>query len=262
MSARIATESLRDLRDALDFAEHDLANGEPGAAHAVRYNRRELESMAHGIASDLLDARDELATAESRIAHALDDAATERTRADAAEAEVARLRAENTRLAHLAGQAADLVVERNHYRERAETHRSRIDWMQSVAASAMRQGLAACRRLRADLARTEAEATRLRVETDRRSDLGQLLAEVDALRAIVEGRTVPPTDEEIMAHCRGVGAWVVTSPSWVQRVRGIASVRMLADDHRESEDATWRWIALDATGRPCAWPTVPRSEGP
>lgn len=63
MSARIATESLRDLRDALDFAEHDLANGEPGAAHAVRYNRRELESMAHGIACDLIDARDALSAA-------------------------------------------------------------------------------------------------------------------------------------------------------------------------------------------------------
>ncbi len=227
-------ERLRDLLDALDGAERDEADGLDGASADVAYNRRALRSLAEEAAAT----------------------------ADAAEAEVARLRAENTRLAHLAGQAADLVVERNHYRERAETHRSRIDWMQSVAASAMRQGLAACRRLRADLARTEAEATRLRVEADRRSDLGQLLAEVDALRAIVEGRTVPPTDEEIMAHCRGVGAWVVTSPSWVQRVRGIASVRMLADDHRESEDATWRWIALDATGRPCAWPTVPRSEGP
>lgn len=82
----------------------------------------------------------------------------ERTRADAAEAdrdalraEVGRLRAENTRLAHLASQTMDLVVERNHYRERAETHRARIDWMQSVAAAAMRDGLAACRDLRGRL---------------------------------------------------------------------------------------------------------------
>ena len=94
----------------------------------------------------------------SDVAEVLAESDAHRTRADAAEAdrdalraECERLRAENTRLAHLAGQTMDLVVERNHYRERAETHRARIDWMQSVAAAAMRDGLAACRDLRGRL---------------------------------------------------------------------------------------------------------------
>ena len=78
--ARITTESLRDLRDALDFAEYDRANEEPGAEFAANYNRRELEKLAPDLAADLIDAR--AAVAE------------ERTRREAAEAEVARLRRE------------------------------------------------------------------------------------------------------------------------------------------------------------------------
>lgn len=107
----------------------------------------------------------------------------------------ARLRAENARLAHLAGQTVDLVVERNHYRERATTHRERIDWMQSVAAAAMRQGLAECRRLRARLADaaeeidrhwSERRAVAARVGCYPGSDLGREVGDmVDAAGALM-----------------------------------------------------------------------------
>lgn len=245
MNTRLVTHSVRDLRDALDAAEHDLANGEPGARFAVNYNRRELESMAYNLAADLIDTRDELTTAQSHLTHALDDAAAERTRADSAEAECARLRAENTRLAYLAEQAAHLVVERNHFRERAETHSARIDWMQHVAAEAMRVGLAMCRDLRG---RLRGEGLRLARATTERD---AARAEADALRAIIEGRTVPPTPQEIDHHWRMGGAWLVGRSVVTDRAEALrlASVGV----------AGVAWVALDGMlrgGCPCPWPTV------
>ena len=162
---------------------------------------------------------------ERQITAALTAVAEERAERDAARAEADALRAENTRLATSNAHAADLIVERNHYRERAETHRGRIDWMQSVAAAAMRQGLAECRRLRAELewARTAVGVTEVQLA---------------GARAIVEGRTVAPTDAEIAAHLAAGGDWLV----------------------RKTLDATLiprtvRWWPLDASGRPTTWPT-------
>ena len=69
MSARVGTESLRDLLDALDFAEHDRANEEPGGEFAAKYNREALEKIAPDLAADLLDAREEGEEARKEIAN-------------------------------------------------------------------------------------------------------------------------------------------------------------------------------------------------
>jgi hypothetical protein len=60
---------------------------------------------------------------------------------------------------------------------------------------------------------------------------------VAALRAIIAGRTVAPSDAEIEAHAAAGGSWLVR--------------------YRRDETTTTRvgWHPLDATGRPCAWPT-------
>ena len=201
MSARIATESLRDLRDALDFAEHDLANGEPGAAHAVRYNRRELESMAHGIACDLIDARDELTAAQAHLTHALDDAATQRTRAEAAEAE------------------------------------------------------AECARLTTELDAARRAATFAEMERDTLRGLTDAMrADNVRLRGIVAGRETAPTGAELTAHHDEGGQWLViraASPrSIVDTLRSVTDVRAWA-----RSGTPLRWLPLDASGRPCPWPT-------
>ena len=83
MSARItAAEATTILRDLARGRE----DGNGGDVWPL-YERAE-DAMAAVVALD-----DELATAQSHATHALDDAATQRTRADAAEAECARLRA-------------------------------------------------------------------------------------------------------------------------------------------------------------------------
>lgn len=75
-------------------------------------------------------------------------------------------------------------------------------------------------------------------------------AAVVTLRAIVEGRTVAPTDAEIAAHggewrCVGAGAAYAEISGLVA-----AGLRDVA------RGVTLRWWPLDATGRPCSWPKV------
>jgi len=68
-------------------------------------------------------------------------------------------------------------------------------------------------------------------------DPERVVAAVAALRAIIAGRTVAPSDEEIAAHAAAGGSWLVR--------------------YRRDETTTTRvgWHPLDATGRPTTWPT-------
>ena len=78
---------------------------------------------------------------------------------------------------------------------------------------------------------------------------------VVALHAIIEGRTVPPTDAELAAHDAAGALWmiarrdgqiVVTAMSWPS-----------SRDWHVAKGAV-RWWALAIDGRPCAWPEVSR----
>lgn len=109
-----------------------------------------------------------------------------------------------------------------------------------------------------------AEVMRL---TDRVADLTLDLhgerEKVAALQAIVEGRTAAPTDEEIDAHCSRYGAWVIGHRDgggmMIAHDAGLA--REIARRHRAHPGMGWTWHALDATGRPCAWPVVTPADG-
>ena len=61
-------------------------------------------------------------------------------------------------------------------------------------------------------------------------DAERVVAEVDALRAIVDGRAEAPADAERAAHS---GEWLV----------------------RYRDSRACRWWPLDSTGRPTTWPT-------
>ncbi len=107
----------------------------------------------------------------SDVAEVLAESDAHRTRADAAEADLAALRAENTDLATVAYRAASLAVERNRWRARAEMVGARVNDAERITAEAMRQGLATCRDLRGRLrgeglrlARTVAVVTAVRHE--------------------------------------------------------------------------------------------------
>jgi hypothetical protein len=89
------------------------------------------------------------------------------------------------------------------------------------------------------------------------------------LGAIIEGRTTPPTDAEFATHDAAGGSWRIVTHA--------VGTRILAEDGYQRDVAMWahaemlrdamapggplhgadvRWWALDAEGRPCAWPVV------
>lgn len=83
------------------------------------------------------------------------------------------------------------------------------------------------------------------------------MRERDALRAIVAGRTTPPTDAEIHAHDARGGAWLVTLPPRAQ-VRMMPETRYTRDPVEVSRlwwsEGAW-WVPV-LHGRPYAWPTT------
>lgn len=85
------------------------------------------------------------------------------------------------------------------------------------------------------------------------ADAGRLATERDAALAIIAGRAVAPTDAEVEAHARvnGLGsAWLCMwegRPRVIEHSSGVRYIRGTGGRP---------WWPLDATGRPCAWPTV------
>lgn len=108
--------------------------------------------------------------------------------------------------------------------------------------------------------------------------------EIERLRAIIEGRTTPPTPAELDAHASAGGSWLLVMSyadsyrrRWKRRIETMTlcdfprdpvaeKVRprcALATDHARVHEGgvgpdyrEWRWWALDSHGRPCAWPVV------
>ena len=88
--------------------------------------------------------------------------------------------------------------------------------------------------------------------------------ERDEARAILEGRTTPPTAAEAAALEAVGGCWLVTidwgdGGSPVVDLYSASDVRQYASCSKEEGDLSFcviAWRALDRDGRPCAWPTV------
>jgi hypothetical protein len=80
-------------------------------------------------------------------------------------------------------------------------------------------------------------------------------AEIASLRAIIDGRTTPPTGEEIEAHHRAGGTWYVASTHGraLTTTRGDA---IALCDHLAANKYPATWWAIDTRRRPCAWPAV------
>ena len=90
-------------------------------------------------------------------------------------------------------------------------------------------------------------------------------AEIDRLRAIIDGRTTAPTEAEIAAHEAAGGRWRSIVPG--EFILSTSDGDGDAEDARQTSAvqranaaivvrAGVRWWALDAQNRPCAWPVV------
>jgi hypothetical protein len=78
-------------------------------------------------------------------------------------------------------------------------------------------------------------------------------ASADALRAVIEGRTTPPTPEEVETHHAAGGAWLTVHPCSAGHTAMIRQRDVLL-----FVGGAIACIALDARRRPCAWPEVAR----
>jgi hypothetical protein len=133
--------------------------------------------------------------------------------------------------------------------------------------AALRQCEELTRALTTQIARgdgAEAEAVRLTRERDHAVECAQ------NARAIIEGRTTPPTDAEIAAHDHAGGWWLYLPPvgqsscacgacAGHQQPSGElprGNVRIVASL------GGGRWWALDSQRRPCAWPTTEAPDAP
>lgn len=83
--------------------------------------------------------------------------------------------------------------------------------------------------------------------------MSSLRAEVLRLRAIIAGRTVAPTDEEIAQHWRSGGGWLYARP---QGCRASVTVAIETTQSLARDGIARSWWALDADGRLCDWPVL------
>ena len=125
------------------------------------------------------------------------------------------------------------------------------------------------RRERDDARASLAALTTVRNEDPAEWDGAMLMrsarVEVLALRAILAGRTTPPTVEEIATHEAAGGTWLFfeTKNAEGQPLHDaaptVADREFNAYEAREGQmllGHAVRWWPLDADGRPCAWPVV------
>ena len=107
---------------------------------------------------------------------------------------------------------------------------------------------------------TERVAAAAAERDDARAEVETMRAEHALLRSIIEGRTTPPTDAEIAAHEARKGRWLLSHPSSHVHDHRVCYVLDPGTSDIRSEAAHphdgSRFVALDADGRPCAWPTV------
>ena len=104
-----------------------------------------------------------------------------------------------------------------------------------------------------DEAQADADGRLLAAAPDLAATVIAQATEIERLRAIVNGRTTPPTEAEVKAHG---GAWLVWD-EYGQKplVRDRSGATRTAEHSRE---VGWpsRWWPLDGDYRPCAWPVV------
>ena len=92
---------------------------------------------------------------------------------------------------------------------------------------------------------------------ERDERIAALTAERDAAMAIIAGRTTPPTDEEIAVHHAAGGEWLGFREDVRTWCHGPEVVSFTySEEHERSARRCSRFWALDAEGRPCAWPVV------
>lgn len=87
------------------------------------------------------------------------------------------------------------------------------------------------------------------------SSVETLEEEVQRLRAIVEGREVPPTKAECVAHAAAGGRWCVTHDHCGKEVSYVLRAGATSVDEWMGRTKPVRWIPM-RDGKPVEWPVA------
>jgi hypothetical protein len=112
---------------------------------------------------------------------------------------------------------------------------------------------------RAELERLRGDADHLGTVAGVSMDhVDDMATENAALRAIIEGRTTPPTDAEIAVHAARGGRWRTTyrvgDPALCGDLLDADAAEQLASAQRARPLHAYAWWATEASGELCAWP--------
>jgi hypothetical protein len=128
--------------------------------------------------------------------------------------------------------------------------------------AAMWQARAEAAEAERDGARTDARGWREECD-GLMSSLKTIAWDRDEARAIIAGRTTPPTDAEVEAHCATGGTWRSIVPGeWILSTHDgdpedvAETIGVQSANAAIVARAGVRWWAVDPEGRPCAWPVV------
>lgn len=257
-------EQLR-AKSARVTAERDEARAEllrrTAECDEVRARGRELRREVEALAVERDALREALATQAAAVRQ-LDVARTARHDADARDAETLRRRqqAPGDVLAEIAAvreearmwnaRATELEGERDALRSELDAMRLRWEY----ASGALEDLSRGCSEALSP--RMSFDATRPAREIVER--ITAVVAERDALRAIVEGRTTLPSDAEALAHDEAHGQWLVVGlndqGSTMAAMFGLAVTFV-------DPSVVLRVYALGHDKRLCAWPVVEVSRG-
>ena len=148
LDAAVATMEQDNTQDSEELARlHALVTCEPSFSSLHNHTACVAEEMERLRAENraMKNSAESLATRVMNLVAAFERVCEER---DTLRGELTLSAREAERLRLIAAQHSGLVEERDHYRERARTLGMRFDWAQHVAATAMREGVAACESLR------------------------------------------------------------------------------------------------------------------
>ena len=206
--------------------------------------------------SAAIDRLRQIAAAWHRAVHV--DSSTVHVHICDLDAVLADVSAERTR-------AVAAEADRDHWRAQATMAAPCVDAVRAITLRLIPGGtgcvvdpervVAAAHGLASELDAARRAATFAEMERDTLRGLTDAMREDNVrLRGIVAGRETAPTDAELTTHHDEGGQWLViraASPrSIVDTLRSVTDVRAWA-----RSGTPLRWLPLDASGRPCPWPT-------
>ena len=157
----------------------------------------------------------------------------------------------------------EVMTDRDAQRVRAEAAEAEVARLRAQVAQYEADARDAAGELLVAIPTPGTDAARVMVASRIMRGQRDALADAARLRAIVEGRTIAPSDAEIAAHAAAGGWWLLHSLGSHPGASSLAALALDAEQaqraarvQRDRGEGAHRWHAM-LDGRPCPWPVAP-----